>query len=158
MPGDSKLPEDPSTLSGCNPSRDCLFWLSVLRSTLGDSGGIIYDDALGVMEALGVPSELNSEMPALMGLASSLLVVLMLLTPVIKPPDRLPLAPTLMAFTLRAPGVLQASSRGLIAYWRLPREAYPCSKLAMMYMLQQIDVVNTSNQESVGATVCQKRS
>lgn len=59
------------------------------------------------MEALGVPSELNSEMPALMGLASSLLVVLMLLTPVINPPDRLPLAPTLMAFTLRAPGVLQ---------------------------------------------------
>ena len=69
----------------------------------------MYDDALGVMDALGVPSDLNSEMPALMGLASSLLVVLMLLTPVINPPDRLPLAPTLMAFTLRAPGVLQGN-------------------------------------------------
>ena len=106
---DSRLLGDPSTLSDCNPSRDCLFWLSALRSTLGDSGGIIYDDALGVMDALGVPSELNSDMPALIGLVSSLLVVLMLLTPVINPPDRLPLAPTLMAFTLRAPGVLQGN-------------------------------------------------
>ena len=70
----------------------------------------MYEDARGVTDALGLPSELNSAKPALIGRVSSLLTVLMPLTPVIKPPLRLPLAPTLMALTLRAPGVLQDTS------------------------------------------------
>ena len=106
-----ELPPEPSTFKACGPSNDALFWLSELRSALGDSGGSKYADSRGVAELLGVPSELNSEKPALMGRAESALALLTPLTPVTRPPAKLPVGPTLMAVALRAPGVLQTTER-----------------------------------------------